>query len=245
MLAFAERLGAEALATGHYARIDREAGRWRAAADPAKDQTYMLSRSIPAQLARLRFPLGDLTKPKVRELAAGRAARGRKPESQDLCFLAGTGAERFLARHGGPATRRGARRPAGGLGRHRGQHHFTVGQRKGWAWPPGSRSTCCQGRPPERRGRRPRDAARGPRGGRWSDAVLYRPGAQVDRVKLRYRRPAPRKVARRPLTLCRRDRIRAFGSAGSPTTMPSAWLWTRSPALDGRNRVNGHGTIGP
>ena len=79
------------------------------AADPAKDQTYMLAALSPESLARMRFPLGELTKPEVRELAAraGLSVAG-KADSQDLCFLAGTSRARFLARHGGldrPARR--------------------------------------------------------------------------------------------------------------------------------------------
>ncbi|HWM09151.1 MAG TPA: iron-sulfur cluster assembly scaffold protein, partial [Solirubrobacteraceae bacterium] len=100
MVAFADRLGAPALATGHYARFSAD-GLLRAAADPAKDQTYMLAAVARATLARLRFPLGELTKPQVRALAADAGLPvASKPESQDLCFLAGTGKAAFLARHG-------------------------------------------------------------------------------------------------------------------------------------------------
>ncbi len=83
MLELADRLGCEALATGHYARTaetDDPAGPLlRAAADPAKDQTYMLAALSPASLARMRFPLGELTKPEVRAIAArgGSAGRGQ------------------------------------------------------------------------------------------------------------------------------------------------------------------------
>jgi len=88
MLALGERLGARTLATGHYARVD-PGGLLRVAADERKDQSYVLAALAPASLNRLRFPLGELHKPRVRELAreAGLAAAGR-PESQDLCFLA-------------------------------------------------------------------------------------------------------------------------------------------------------------
>ncbi len=132
MLDFADRLGAAALATGHYART--RGGLLRLAADPAKDQSYMLAALSPASLARLRFPLGELTKPEVRALAgdAGLPVAG-KPDSQDLCFLAGTGRAAFLARHGGLRDRPGDIVDTAGrtLGRHRGHHGFTVGQRKG------------------------------------------------------------------------------------------------------------------
>ena len=133
MLDLAGRLGATALATGHYARVGDD-GLLRPAADEAKDQTYMLAGLRPESLARLRFPLGDLRKPEVRRLAAEAGiAVADKPDSQDLCFLAGTGRARFLARHGGLRDRPGPIVDASGaeLGEHRGAHHFTVGQRKG------------------------------------------------------------------------------------------------------------------
>jgi tRNA-uridine 2-sulfurtransferase len=189
MLAFADRLGAATLATGHYARTTRD-GLLRAAADPAKDQTYMLAAVAPATLARLRFPLGELTKPQVRALAAEAALPvASKPDSQDLCFLAGTGKAAFLARHGGLADRPGEIVDAAGavLGRHRGHHHFTVGQRRGL----GVAAT----EPLYVVGT---DAASnrvtvGPRDALATQAVavrgarLHRAGAEVDAVKLRYR----------------------------------------------------------
>jgi tRNA-specific 2-thiouridylase len=138
MLELADRLGAQRLATGHYARVaelDHERGPLlRAAADPAKDQTYMLAALAARSLARMRFPLGELTKPQVRELAAQAGLPvAAKPDSQDLCFLAGTDRARFLARHGGLEDRPGAivDRQGRVVGRHRGQHRFTVGQRRG------------------------------------------------------------------------------------------------------------------
>src|SRR5213080_4799694 len=101
MLALADRLGASRLATGHYARITRdEAGPLlRAGADPAKDQSYMLARLRPDELERLWFPLGELEKPEVREIArAAKLPVAERPESQDLCFLAGTRQDDFLRR---------------------------------------------------------------------------------------------------------------------------------------------------
>ena len=189
MLAFADRLGAAELATGHYARVTAD-GLLRVAADPAKDQSYMLAALAPASLARLRFPLGELTKPEVRELArAAGLPVADKRESQDLCFLAGTGKAAFLARHGGLGARPGAILDRAGrtVGRHRGQHHFTVGQRKGVG--------VAAAEPLYVLGK---DAAAntvtvGPRTALGTaevavrDAVLHRPGAEVDRVKLRYR----------------------------------------------------------
>jgi tRNA-specific 2-thiouridylase len=132
MVSLADRVGAAVLATGHYARLDR--ARLRVARDDAKDQSYMLAATPPDTLARLRFPLGELSKPEVRALAlqAGLPVAG-KADSQDLCFLAGTSRAAFLARHGGIADRPGdvVDREGRVLGHHRGQHHFTVGQRRG------------------------------------------------------------------------------------------------------------------
>jgi tRNA-specific 2-thiouridylase len=107
----------------------------RAAHDPLKDQSYMLAKLSPAQLDRLSFPLGGLTKDSVRALAreAGLPVADKR-ESQDLCFVAGLGGRTFLQRHGGPRLRRpGDVVDAGGnvLGRHEGHHRFTVGQRRG------------------------------------------------------------------------------------------------------------------
>ena len=136
MVALADRLGAAALATGHYARLDRvhHPPRLRLAEDTGKDQTYMLAATPPSTLARLRFPLGDLAKGEVRAIAAAAGLPvADKPDSQDLCFLAGTTRASFLARHAGIADRPGDIVDSAGtvVGRHRGQHGFTVGQRRG------------------------------------------------------------------------------------------------------------------
>ena len=111
MVDLAERLGAERLLTGHYARIveDADGPLLAAAADQAKDQSYMLAALPPELLGRLGFPLTELTKPEVREIAARHGlAVARKAESQDLCFLAGQGKRGFLRRHGGLRERDGA-----------------------------------------------------------------------------------------------------------------------------------------
>ena len=106
----------------------------RPAADDAKDQTYMLAALSPKTLQRLRFPLGELTKPEVRAIAREHDLPvADKADSQDLCFIAGTGRERFLAKHGGLKERPGDVLDAAGakLGEHRGHFHYTVGQRRG------------------------------------------------------------------------------------------------------------------
>lgn len=131
-----ERLGAATLATGHYARITRDddGPLLAAAVDHNKDQTYMLAAVEPALLERLEFPLGRLTKPQVRERARrAKLAVAEKPESQDLCFLAGIGRDAFLERHAGLGERPGPIHDREGreLGTHAGAHRFTVGQRKG------------------------------------------------------------------------------------------------------------------
>ncbi|HZO35847.1 MAG TPA: tRNA 2-thiouridine(34) synthase MnmA [Solirubrobacteraceae bacterium] len=133
MLELADRVGAPAMATGHYAQTTGD-GLLRAAEDPRKDQSYMLAALAPESIARLRFPLGALTKPEVRAIAeeAGLPVAA-KPDSQDLCFLAGTGRDAFLARHGGVREHPGDLIDHDGrrLGRHRGHHAYTVGQRRG------------------------------------------------------------------------------------------------------------------
>src|SRR5579884_1824114 len=94
----------------------------------------MLAALSPASLARLRFPLGELTKPKVREIAARAGLpAASKVDSQDLCFMAGTDRARFLARHGGIGSAPGTivNQLGEEVGRHNSQHRFTVGQRRG------------------------------------------------------------------------------------------------------------------
>ncbi len=192
MLALADRLGAAALATGHYARVvdDGEGPLLSAASDEAKDQTYMLSALRPETLGRLRFPLAELAKPRVRELAAAAGLPvASKSESQDLCFLAGEGKRTFLARHAGLEDRPGAIVDADGraVGHHPGFHNFTVGQRRGLGIGGGEALYVLRTDPSENRvvvGAR-EDLAR--HRVRVRDAMLRRPGERVDRVKLRYR----------------------------------------------------------
>lgn len=136
LLDAARSLGADHLATGHYARVlhDRESGRWRLfrGADRRKDQSYFLAFLSQAQLAAARFPLGERTKDEVRRMAGERGlAPLETEESQDVCFIRGGYAE-FLAGNGvaphpGPIEDIGGRT----IGMHQGLHRFTVGQRKG------------------------------------------------------------------------------------------------------------------
>jgi tRNA-uridine 2-sulfurtransferase len=136
MVDLATRLGATHLITGHYARIveDGVGPLLAAASDENKDQSYMLAALPPGILERVRFPLTELTKPEVREIAARhQLSVAKKPESQDLCFLSGQGKGDFLRRHGGLREREGdlLDRSGKAIGRHRGHHNFTVGQRRG------------------------------------------------------------------------------------------------------------------
>ena len=238
MLELATRLGAQTLATGHYARVhdapggeggemeektpllatghfarvhhapgregtepgqdirelpgdrDRHGPLLRIAADMDKDQSYALAALSAESLARLRFPLGALTKPEVRALArrAGLAVAHRH-DSQDLCFLAGTTQRDFLARHAQLGRRPGPVLDAAGarLGSHDGLHTVTVGQRRGLG--------IAAGRPLYVLATDPAANAItvGPRAGLLTrtvairDLVLRRPAPRVDAVKLRYR----------------------------------------------------------
>ncbi len=134
LLAFAARVGASRLATGHYARVVSHRGRLLLArgVDPEKDQSYMLGRLDPALLDRIWFPLGEQTKAETRAeaAAAGLAAAGRV-ESQEACFLAGGDYRSFLERRG--LNGEGAILDEAGreLGRHGGVWRFTPGQRRG------------------------------------------------------------------------------------------------------------------
>src|SRR5947199_4898907 len=101
LLIVAKQIGADALATGHYARIefDETTGRWllKRATDRSKDQTYFLFGLTQEQLGRTLFPLGGMTKPEVRELARGYGlALAEKPDSQEICFVPGGDYKNFL-----------------------------------------------------------------------------------------------------------------------------------------------------
>ncbi len=201
MVDLAMRLGASHLVTGHYARIveDDYGPLLAAASDENKDQSYMLAALPPTMLERVRFPLTELTKPEVREIAARHdLAVARKPESQDLCFLSGQGKGDFLRRHGGLREREGEvlDRAGRAIGRHRGHHNFTVGQRRGIrvsAEEPlyvldidAAANTVTVG---PRRDLMARTV-------QLRDALLHRGGESVDAVRLRYRsQPVPATVS--------------------------------------------------
>ena len=135
LLAFARRAGAARLATGHYVRIVEHRGRklLARAADPQKDQSYMLARLDPRLLDRIEFPLGDQTKEQTRaEAERAGLAVARRVESQEACFLAGDDYRAFLKRQGLPVSE-GAIVDEDGreLGRHDGYWRYTPGQRRG------------------------------------------------------------------------------------------------------------------
>ena len=130
-------LGAEFLATGHYARIDRDSstGRYllRRARDPGKDQSYFLYNLTQSQLARTRFPVGEMTKEQVRERAAALGLKvAAKPDSQEICFVP-RDYRTFLKERCGDRLQPGAIKDGTGrvLGRHQGLAMYTVGQRGG------------------------------------------------------------------------------------------------------------------
>lgn len=130
-------LGADYMATGHYARVERQPGqpvRLMRGLDPRKDQSYVLSSLDQSQLQHAVFPIGAMTKPEVREIAArNRIPAARIKDSQDLCFLAGTDYQSFLQRHAPGTVQPGEIVSTGGetLGQHNGLAFYTIGQRKG------------------------------------------------------------------------------------------------------------------
>ena len=143
LLIVAQQIGADKLATGHYARVefDEARGRWllKRPADTSKDQTYFLFGLTQDQLSRTWFPLGNMTKPEVRERARQHGlALAEKPDSQEICFVPGGDYKTFLDAY---LAEQGESLPdtAGELvttdgtviGEHDGIHKFTVGQRKG------------------------------------------------------------------------------------------------------------------
>ena len=136
LLADAVALGAQYLATGHYARVEQRDGRYSLlrGVDPQKDQSYVLSVLGQDQLAHAVFPLGELTKAEVRDYARRRGlAVAERPESQDLCFLAGQDYRAFLRRNGGDGFLPGPVLDTAGnaIGRHQGLPGYTIGQRRG------------------------------------------------------------------------------------------------------------------
>ena len=143
LLLTARQIGAERIATGHYARnhFDEIRGRWILSrpADKSKDQTYFLFGLTQAQLSRTLFPLGEMQKPAVRSMAADHGLDlAQKPDSQEICFIPGGSYSQFLKAY---LDEQGNELPDSSgdlvsstgevIGHHEGIHGFTVGQRKG------------------------------------------------------------------------------------------------------------------
>jgi tRNA-specific 2-thiouridylase len=142
LLLTARQIGADRIATGHYARndFDPTRRRWilKRPADLAKDQTWFLFGLTQEQLAHTLFPLGHLTKPEVREIAReSKLALADKPDSQEICFIPGDYKQfihNYLEEQGETVPESAGQlvTTAGApLGRHEGIHNFTIGQRKG------------------------------------------------------------------------------------------------------------------
>jgi tRNA-specific 2-thiouridylase len=132
----AHGFGAEAVATGHYARVERADGRYllKRAVDPTKDQSYFLFSLTQDQLARAMFPVGDRPKDAVRAYARDRCLPvADKADSQEICFIPDHDYARFVATRAPDVAHDGAIVDETGrtLGRHDGIHRFTIGQRKG------------------------------------------------------------------------------------------------------------------
>jgi tRNA-specific 2-thiouridylase len=127
-------LGFDAVCTGHYARLGESgpAATLRRAADPAKDQSYVLAVLTGDQLGRAMFPLGGTRKDEVRREAARRGLLvAEKPDSHDICFIADGDTRRFLQGKLGDAPGEIVDEDGTPLGRHDGSYGFTVGQRRG------------------------------------------------------------------------------------------------------------------
>jgi len=255
MLELADRLGAARLATGHYARVHHDhhdgSGKGgpllRMAADPAKDQSYALTALARESLVRLRLPLGELRKPEVRTIAerAGLAVAGR-PDSQDLCFLAGTARTRFLARHGrlgrdaGPIVDRDGRV----LGEHAGVHTVTVGQRRGLG---SGRGLDARGKPLFVLGTdvRSNTVTVGSREELLTQTVpvrevtLHRHSAVVDAIKVRYRGARLRCRLADPVAAGAYDALEVELTEPAERTAPG-----QIACLYAGDLIVGHGTIG-
>jgi tRNA-specific 2-thiouridylase len=134
----ADELGIDYVATGHYARVERDESRGefvlKKATDPSKDQSYMLHTLQQHHLRRILFPLGGMPKTETRRLAHEfELPVAEKPDSQEICFVAGKNYKEFLRRYVGDVERPGEVVDVTGnvVGSHQGVHGFTVGQRKG------------------------------------------------------------------------------------------------------------------
>jgi tRNA-specific 2-thiouridylase len=136
LLRHAQALGADSLATGHYAQVERSDGEWRLrmGCDAQKDQSYVLYMLGQEELQRVLFPVGQYSKPQVRQMARERGlVTSERDESMELCFVADDDYRRFIREHAPQAVRPGPILDTAGheIGRHQGLPFYTVGQRKG------------------------------------------------------------------------------------------------------------------
>lgn len=148
LLRLAEEKGLSCMVTGHYARIERSGDKFllKKGLDEAKDQSYVLYMLTQAQLARIRFPLGDKTKEEIRALAGDMGfPNAQKPDSQDICFVPDGDYAAFLERYRGKPYQEGDFVDETGriLGRHGGAVRYTLGQRRGLGLPMGERAYVC------------------------------------------------------------------------------------------------------
>jgi tRNA-specific 2-thiouridylase len=245
MLALADALAADRLATGHYARItrDEEGPLLQNGLDPKKDQAYMLARVTPEQLDRLWFPLGESLKPDVRRRAReADLPVADKAESQDLCFLAGINKTDLLGRMRKTEPKRGEVVALDGtvLADHEGLDRFTIGQRRGVGVANGAPLYVVD--KDARTGR----VTVGPREALTADHLLvlavelYRDASEVDRVKLRYRsEPIP----------CELSEQLPAGRYPTIAVMLNEPFMAAAPGqvacLMSGDRVVGHGLIAP
>lgn len=132
----AAELGCDRVATGHYARIEKQGDRYllKKASDESKDQSYVLYAMTQEQLAHTAFPCGALSKTQTRQIAEEQGfLNAEKPDSQDICFVPDGDYAAFIRRYTGKSYPDGPFVTTRGeiIGRHRGIIHYTVGQRKG------------------------------------------------------------------------------------------------------------------
>ena len=237
----ARALGADFIATGHYARIERDgAGKFHLvrAADAAKDQTYFLFSMTQTELARTLFPIGTLTKLEVRARARELGlANADKPESQEICFVPDRDYARFVERRADPARLRTGRvidADGRAIANHSGVHRFTVGQRRGLGVATGEPLYVREIRAGDG------DVVVGPRESLASSGLVAQQVSLVDsslrgevaavaEVKVRYRHPAL------PATLeFRADRVHVrFQSRGPAVTPGQACVFYRGDEVLG------------
>jgi tRNA-specific 2-thiouridylase len=142
LLARAVALGADYVATGHYARIEERDGRYALmkAVDPAKDQSYVLYGLGQDELRRVLLPVGHYSKPEIRRMAhAAGLITADKPDSMEICFIPDNDYRRFLAERIRPEPGPIVDRSGRVLGSHRGIAYYTVGQRQGLGLATGER----------------------------------------------------------------------------------------------------------